>query len=100
VVLDVTFALLTRGDTEANVKSATLVPHRFRSSRSFVPAIPDMNFGKCEATGNFVLVPQALRPQTVLQLPSWFRKPVDDNRDFIPVRNVHAGVRCSARLAA
>jgi hypothetical protein len=72
----------------------------FPKFESFVPAIPDMNFGKCEAAGNFMLVPLGLRRQTVLQLPSWFRKPVDDSRDFMPVRKVHAGVRCSARLAA
>src|SRR5579871_3509466 len=52
---------------------------------------------KMSAAGNSMLRAVA---QEILQLPSWFRKPVDDRCDFMPVRNVHAGVLCSARLAA
>src|ERR1700732_3874957 len=36
----------------------------------------------------------------VLQLPSRFRKPVDDRLIFMPVRKTQAGVRCSASLPA
>ena len=41
----------------------------FPKFESFVPVIPDINFGKCEAAGNFVLVPQACG----LKLSSSFR---------------------------
>jgi hypothetical protein len=36
----------------------------------------------------------------VLQLPSGFRRPVDDKLSFMPVRNTQAGARRSASLPA
>jgi hypothetical protein len=36
----------------------------------------------------------------VLQLPSGFRRPVDDKFSFIPVRKTQAGARWSASLPA
>ena len=45
-------------------------------------------------------IPVMLFPHFVFQLPSGFRKPVDDRLSFMPVRNTQAGARRSASLPA
>src|SRR5579863_3422540 len=67
------------------------------SFQPFPVRIPEMA-GDCR---------DALRPRRApvprycnLQLPSRFRRPVDDTLNFMPVRKTQAGARCSARFAA